>query len=98
VAGLVGIPSIADGASRQSRTGQPYQFRTRNDIINTQRTRSNAHETAVKSTKLIDILPLITVWLEVRVLPDPPVNQWLTKSYFRSLHQKRPTSSTFAMP
>jgi hypothetical protein len=26
-------------------------------IIKTQRTRSNAHETAVKSTKLIDILP-----------------------------------------
>ncbi|WP_334501272.1 hypothetical protein [Bradyrhizobium sp. AZCC 1678] len=25
-----------------------------------------------KSTKLIDILPLITVWLQVRVLPGPP--------------------------
>jgi hypothetical protein len=50
----------------------PHQFRTRNDLIKTQRTRSNAHETAVKSTKLIDILPLITVWLQVRVLPGPP--------------------------
>jgi len=26
----------------------------------------------VKSTNLIDILPLITVWLQVRVLPGPP--------------------------
>jgi hypothetical protein len=34
--------------------------------------RSNADETAVKSTKLIDILPLITVWLQVGVLPGPP--------------------------
>jgi hypothetical protein len=30
-------------------------------------------QNAAKSTKLIDILPLITVWLQVRVLPGPPV-------------------------
>jgi len=34
--------------------------------------RSNADETAVKSTKLIDILPLITVWFLVRVQAGPP--------------------------
>jgi hypothetical protein len=49
-----------------------HQFRTRNELIKAQRTRSNPNETAVKSTKLIDIPPLITVWLQVRVLPGPP--------------------------
>jgi hypothetical protein len=29
--------------------------------------------TAFHSTKAIDILPLITVWLQVRVLPGPPI-------------------------
>jgi hypothetical protein len=29
-------------------------------------------QNAAKSTKLIDILPLITDWLQVRVLPGPP--------------------------
>jgi len=65
------------GGARRSRivqwpTGHPHQLRTRNDLIKTQRTRSNAGEAAVKSTKPIDILPLITVWLQVRVLPGPP--------------------------
>jgi hypothetical protein len=50
----------------------PHQFRTRNNLIRTQRTRSKSNKTAAKSTKLIDILPLITVWLQVRVLPGPP--------------------------
>jgi len=47
----------------------PHQFRTRNNLIRTQRTRSKSNKNAAKSTKLIDILPLITVWLQVRVLP-----------------------------
>jgi hypothetical protein len=50
----------------------PHQFRTRNDVTKTQQMRSNRNENAVKSTKSIDILPLITVWLQVRVLPGPP--------------------------
>jgi len=29
--------------------------------------------------KLTDLLPLITVWLQVRVLPGPPMNQWFIK-------------------
>jgi hypothetical protein len=51
----------------------PHQFRTRNNLIGTQRTQSNSNENPAKSTKPIDILPLITVWLQVRVLPGPPV-------------------------
>jgi hypothetical protein len=50
----------------------PHQFRTRNDLAKTQRTRSNSNENAAKSTKLIIIPSLITVWLQVRVLPGPP--------------------------
>ena len=61
------LKARGDLASSES---QPYQFRTRNNLINTQRTRSNAHEIPVKSTKLIDILQLITVWMLVRVLGD----------------------------
>src|SRR5947208_13916025 len=45
------------------------QFRTRNDLIETQRTRSNADRNAAKSTKPTDIPPLITAWLQARVLP-----------------------------
>jgi hypothetical protein len=37
-------------------------------------------QNAAKSTKLIDILPLITVWLQVRVLPGPPLNQSLVRT------------------
>jgi hypothetical protein len=36
------------------------------------RKRPKSNETKVKSTRLIDLLPLITVWLQVRVLPGPP--------------------------
>jgi hypothetical protein len=50
----------------------PHQFRTRNNPNKPKRTRSKSNENQVKSTKLIDILPLITVWLQVRVLPGPP--------------------------
>lgn len=37
----------------------------------------NPTEKTVKSTKLIVILPLITVWLQVRVLPGPPMKSVL---------------------
>jgi hypothetical protein len=58
-----------------SRAGQnilPHQFRTRNDRIKAQRRRAIQNENAGKSTNLTIILPLITVWLQVRVLPGPP--------------------------
>jgi hypothetical protein len=51
----------------------PHQFCTRNNIIETQRTRSKSNEKTAKSTNPIDILPLITVWLQVRDLPGPPI-------------------------
>ncbi|WP_143029568.1 hypothetical protein [Bradyrhizobium brasilense] len=36
------------------------------------KTRAEATECAAKATKLIAILPLIAVWLQIRVLPGPP--------------------------
>jgi hypothetical protein len=57
---------------RDQASEAPHQFRTRNNLIRTQRTRSKSNKNAAKSRKLIDILPLITVWLQVRVLPGPP--------------------------
>jgi hypothetical protein len=47
----------------------PHQLRTRNDLTKTQRTQSNPNWNAAISTKLTIVLPLITVWLQVRVLP-----------------------------
>nr|WP_245320648.1 Arm DNA-binding domain-containing protein [Bradyrhizobium lablabi] len=55
--------------------GPPPQFRTRNDLDYAQRTQSNPNENAADLTKLIDLLPFITVWLQVRVLPGPP-HRW----------------------
>jgi hypothetical protein len=46
-----------------------HQFRTRNGLIESQQTRSIRNENAAKSTKPTIIPPLITVWLQVRVLP-----------------------------
>ena len=57
----------------RSEAQVPHQFRTRNDLTKTKRTRSNSRESIGKSTKLTVILPLITVWLQVRVLPGPPI-------------------------
>jgi hypothetical protein len=55
-----------------STDGQrPHQFRTKNDLIKPQQTRSKSNENPAKSTNLIDIRPLITVWLQVRVLAGP---------------------------
>src|SRR5215831_18219699 len=62
----------------------PHQFRTRNDLTKPQRTRSNRNENPARSMIIFVILPLITVWLQVRVLPGPPVNQWLTRTSFHS--------------
>ena len=56
----------------RSEAQVPHQFRTRNDLTKTKRTRSNSRESIGKSTKLT-ILPLITVWPQVRVLPGPPI-------------------------
>jgi hypothetical protein len=52
--------------------GAPHQFRTGNDLAKAQRTRSISDENATNSTKPNFILPLITVWLQVRDLPGPP--------------------------
>ena len=41
-----------------------------------QRTRPKSNKTTAKSTDLIDIPSLITVWFLVRVQAGPPVNQW----------------------
>ena len=49
----------------------PHQFRTRNDLVEAQRIRTAGIEKEGKSTKSAIILPLITVWLQVRVLPGP---------------------------
>jgi hypothetical protein len=54
-----------------STFSRAHQFRTRNDLIKTQRARSNSNEDAAKSTKLISIPPLITLWLQVRALSEP---------------------------
>src|SRR3981081_122967 len=59
-----------------SRVGQnvlPHQFRSRNDRIKAQRRRAIQNENAGRSTNLTVILPLITVWLQVRVLTGSPV-------------------------
>jgi hypothetical protein len=42
-----------------------HQFRTRNDLNETRQTWSEANESAEKSTKLIVIPPLKTIWLQV---------------------------------
>src|SRR5262245_18105227 len=76
---------------RPGGSRQPHQFRTRNDFNKAQRTRSKPNENTAKSTKLSDAPPLITVWLQVRVLPGPPVNQWLSCFHFTACwppHQK----------
>jgi hypothetical protein len=73
--------SIADG---------PHQFRTRNDLNKTQRTRSITDKNAGKSTIATVILPLITGWLQVRGLANQRRNQQLISIAFavvRSLPQ-----------
>src|SRR5258707_2493975 len=52
----------------------PHQFRTRNDRSETQQTRSNASNLQEDQRQQFLPPPLITVWLEVRVLPGPPVS------------------------
>jgi hypothetical protein len=48
-----------------------HQFRTRNDLIESQQTRSHSDENARKSTNTIFRLPLIAVWLQVAALSEP---------------------------
>ncbi len=64
--------SRANAICGETRPYEPHPFRTRNDLIKSQRTRSYPNENAARSTKPISMLPLITVWLQVRVLPGPP--------------------------
>jgi hypothetical protein len=40
------------------------------------------NEMEAKSTKTINILPLITVWLQVRVLPGPPMKSGVYQFLF----------------
>ena len=53
-----------------SGSDRPHQFRTRNELIKRQRTRTKSTKTAGKSTKLIAILPLITVCAQLQVMSD----------------------------
>jgi hypothetical protein len=66
-----------DPATKVSTTGtsgnQAQRHRARNGVNELQRKQSDTNKREGKSTKLVDILPLITVWLQVRVLPGPPV-------------------------
>ena len=62
------LPSVDTLAPRLA---EPHQLRSRNDLIETQRTRSISDENARECTKPIFILPLIAVWLQVRVLSEP---------------------------
>ncbi len=62
----------SERSSSERRTAPPHQIRTRNDAIEAHRTRSKSNRSTAKSTKATNILPLITVWLQVRVLPGPP--------------------------
>src|ERR1700730_1259884 len=59
----------------------PHRFRTRNDRSTAQRTRSKSNENTEKTTELIDFPPLITLWLQVRVLPGPSADQWLSRVF-----------------
>jgi hypothetical protein len=75
----------------------PHQFRTRNDLIKAQRTRTKSNENTAKSTKLIDILPLITVWLQVRVLPGQPAFARFASFGLASRCHKRPAKPAKAV-
>ena len=61
----------------------PHQFRTRNELNKGQQTRTKTNKIQGKSTNLIDILSLITVWLQVRLLPGPPTKSVGYQQLFR---------------
>jgi hypothetical protein len=63
-----------------------------NGLNETQRKQSDTNERGGKSTKLTDIPSLITVWLQVRVLPRQPTKSVANPSFLVSPHQKRPYS------
>jgi hypothetical protein len=60
--------------------------------------RSKADKNIAKSTNLLDIPSLITVWLQVRVLPGPPANQWLSCVSFHGLSVTVPEMHRFVAP
>jgi hypothetical protein len=69
--GALGLSCRPTPLSDLSRAGQnilQHQFRTGNDRIKAQRRRAIQNENAGKSTNLTVILPLTTVWLQVRIL------------------------------
>src|SRR5215831_4989753 len=76
----------------------PHQFRTRNDLTKPQRTRSNRNENPAKSMIVFVVLPLITVWLQVRVLPGPPANQSLSRFSFHPSWVTAPEMPRFVAP
>ena len=63
------VDSYWRSSSSPTTARAPHQFRTRNGLAKTQRTRSISNENSAKSTKPTIIPSLITVWLSVRVLP-----------------------------
>jgi hypothetical protein len=73
-----------DKSRHLEQQSRPHQFRTRNGPNKPQQTRSKTNESTAKSTNPIDILPLITVWLQVRVLPGPPLDQWISCLLFHN--------------
>jgi hypothetical protein len=76
----------------------PHQFRTRNDSAKMQRTRSNSNENNANSTKRVDIPPLITVWLQVRALPGPPMKSVTYEVLFRRSGITAPDTCAFRSP
>jgi hypothetical protein len=63
------------------------RFRTRNNLIEPQQSRTKSNKNKAQSTKPIDILPLITVWLQVRVLPAH--HRWNVHHKFRCTPSRR---------
>src|SRR6266436_2661260 len=78
------------------RSEHPHRFRTRNDLNKAQQARSKANENTAKSMKLTDLLPLITVWLQVRVLPGPPAINHLSGFHFACRRGTAPDTHRFA--
>src|SRR3569832_1201873 len=63
----------------RGRNPGAHQFRSRNNLNETKGTRTSVDENSSKSTMLTVNPSLITVWLQVRVLPGPPVHQQLER-------------------
>jgi hypothetical protein len=72
MASSIGLVSPDRSMDETSAPQLPHQFRTRNDGIEVHQTLPNIGKSPGKSTTVCFALPLITVWLQVRVLPGPP--------------------------